>query len=76
MTHQTCLKRIGGLYALASLSRGLISMENRFGWWGFGIEHAPDSEAELVQEWAGAWGGESETWKSKTEIEDSVLFLS
>lgn len=76
MTCQTCQKRVGCLYALTNLSRGLISIENRFALWDFDIEHAPDLEAQLVQDQAGAWGAESETWKSKTEIEDSVLFLS
>lgn len=54
---------------------GLISMENRFGLWGFDIKLAPDSEAELAQEPGGGGGWKWHVWKSKTEIEDMVLFL-
>lgn len=49
---------------------GLISAENRFGLWGFGIERAPDTEAELVQE----PGGRESCGKVKLKLKTWFYF--
>ena len=41
--------------------------------WGFDIERAPDLEAELVQDWAGAWRGET-CGKAKLKLKTWFYF--